>query len=199
MRGGEANDIAQDLNYRHLLFALFAPGTPEEDDAFQEALAKSRALKDAKDKSYVKNSGFLHRAKAMAWSRQLLQTGTVPAWELSLEMNEVLNAGYWPGACVGKYLGALAAAEGGRARAEQYFVNAEKAISANDPPGVVSLIRLTVLTEAYRSLHDETWLDKARALAKTLPDAIAPLSLPRWRDYLDNPESAPFPGLLYWY
>ncbi len=199
VRGGEANDIAQDLNYRHLLFVLFAPGTPEEDDAYQEALAKCRELKHTKDKSYVKNSGFLHRAKVMAWYRQLLRTGMAPAYKRALEMVEVLNARYWPGACVGKYLGALAAEEGRRAEAVRYFEKGEAAIADEEVPGVVSLIKLTVLAEAYRSLGDAAWLEKARKLAKTLPDSIAPITLPRWRAYLDNPANAEFPGLKYWY
>jgi hypothetical protein len=68
------------------------------------------------------------------------------------------------------------------------------------------MIRLTVLAEACRSLGDAEWLAQARELAKSIPESIAPLSLPRWREYLKAAEECLkansqlfFPGLNYWY
>lgn len=65
--------------------------------------------------------------------------------------------------------------------------------------GILGLIRLTICAEAYRSLHDESFLSLGRELL-SVPGALpAGPSLAAWTAYLRQPDTAPFPGLDYWY
>ena len=57
------------------------------------------------------------------------------------------------------------------------------------------MIRLTIFTEAWRSLGDETYKKQALELAGELADKYPSALL--WQDFLEG--RGEFPGLKYWY
>jgi hypothetical protein len=203
VESGRDHDIAQDLNYRYLYHALFLPGSPEEQEALEDASAKCRDLQDTGDPAAWKNRCFLARIQAFSWYRQLLRDGNAPHYEADWTMRELLRLPgrqEWLRATVAKYLGALAAAEGDRSRSEGLFGNALSALEQAGRTGVLAMIRLTVCAEAWRSLHATDYLQEARALwdgglAATGGNGV----LSCWGDWLKAPETAAFPGLRYWY
>ena len=66
------------------------------------------------------------------------------------------DAVFWLRALVKKYLGAIAASNGEREMSGQYFLEAVDLLKQDYGDSIIKFIRMTVLAEAYRSLHVET-------------------------------------------
>ena len=213
----ELADIAHDKNYRYLFYALFAPGSAEEKDAYRQAENVCNALQKQDAREARKNLYHLKRYQGMAWYRQLLMQQNMELQPFSIDgvfrqllrpsNNDSLDdigADDWIRACVGKYLGALETANGNVESGIRFFSNAINAIGDEKHPGIKTLIRITVCAEAYRSLVGKDnsianyYLDKARILIATLPKDASLCSLPLWKAYVEKPSTS-FPGLSYWY
>ena len=195
------SDIAQDMNYKHLLYALFEPGTEDEHIAFQDALNQIKDLKDHHDKAYEKNLRFLMRFQAFAWYRQLLYDGKPPRFEKTYDLKFIIADEYhadWLRCTICKYIGALEAANGNLDEARALFEKAFVSINDNENDAILILIKLTAYAEAYRSLRDEQYLNKAKLLLPKISPIVCQYSLPAWKAYIDNPNND-FPGLSYWY
>ena len=61
---------------------------------------------------------------------------------------------------------------------------------------ILSLIRMTILAEAWRSLGDEKYKIQALEALDPLQDQY-PRQIAKWRNYLNGKRS--FPGLEFWY
>lgn len=197
VRTGSDADIAQDLNYRCLYYALFEPDGEESDEAYEDASAKVRELQAQNAPAGDKNLLFLTHIRALGWYRVLLSGGQPHEVRLTSALRQLLRLENWLGATTAKYLAALDAALGRTDQARERFSQALNALTATS--GILGLIRLTICAEAYRSLHDESFLSLGRELL-SVPGALpAGPSLAAWTAYLRQPDTAPFPGLDYWY
>lgn len=197
VRIGSDADIAQDLNYRCLYYALFEPEGEESDEAYEDASAKVRELQAQNAPAGDKNLLFLTHIRALGWYRVLLSGGQPHEVRLTSALRQLLRLENWLGATTAKYLAALDAALGRTDQARERFSQALNALTATS--GILGLIRLTICAEAYRSLHDESFLSLGRELL-SVPGALpAGPSLAVWTAYLRQPDTAPFPGLDYWY
>ena len=203
------SDIVQDANYAHLWYALFAPESPEAVEAYKDAKNRRRGL-EARSPSRRKNEVFQMRQLSLAAYRRLLageDAAVVSKETFRLEREDSFlglidddDAEPWLRATIAKYLGALTAAKGGSADAENLFMIASTLIGncVHDP--VARKIAMTIRAEAYRSLHTlfpeeaASYLAEAKSLLEGVPDREN-----RWKNYLDTPDTSPFPGLSYWY
>ena len=150
MRDKAESDLAQDLNYRHLIFALFDPGTEVERSAFKDA---QRQLNELSEKSRENNLYFQLHQKTLALFNEWRRDGKkpdaaeLPAWRLPLE------AEGWLVAANRRHLGALAAVAGDAAEAMTCFAEGENALPlAKCWAPVLASIRLALLVQAACSL-----------------------------------------------
>lgn len=187
-------DIAQDLNYIHLWHAVFDPGSPAENKAWLDASNHIRCQLRNKPERQKKNEYFLRRQRAFAFYRTLLRNGSAASDLRDLRL-PAGQADDWLFAVTNKYLGALSAASGDKTGAERDFNEALEIFKESKNP-ILSLIRMTILAEAWRSLGDEKYknqaLDALDPLQKQYPRQYA-----KWHDYLNGKRS--FPGLEFWY
>ncbi|MGN0878616.1 MAG: hypothetical protein ACI4WT_04085 [Oligosphaeraceae bacterium] len=200
IRTGSDADIAQDLNYRFLYYALFMPNGEEASGAYEDAFAKVRELQAQNALVGDKNLLFLTRIQAFGWYRVLLSGGQPHEARLTSALRRLLRSeagsNNWLGATTAKYLAALDAALGRTEQARERFRLALDVLTATT--GILGMIRLTICAEAYRSLHDESFLALGRELLAR-HDLPSGSSLDAWTSYLQHPDTAPFPGLNYWY
>ena len=203
--GSEA-EIAHDLNYLHLYFAFFAPGTEEEQTAFDDAKKQldrlNQAEREQQEKGNAeKNLSYLKRSQSLAWYRLLLTNNVPPRYETSSFQKLLLETSQgtddWLRCCIAKYLGALEAASGNMDSARNYFQAAVSSIAPNQRQGVKALILLAAFAEAYRSLHEESFRYEAIALLNGSPDLLNYTIAREFRDFLTK--DAPFPALRFWY
>ncbi len=207
-------EIAHDLNYQHLFYALFDPGSDDELDAFLEAQKQYNRLMDEAQteddrRNATRNLFYLKRQQALAWYRILLSSGRPPQYMIDHDFDKLLldttwGADDWIRCCVAKCFGALEAANGRLDSAENYFRKAITAIAPEKSPGVISQIHLAALCEAFRTLHKEDYRQKALALLGTAPSLLDgqptspdPRITQLFKDFLDGIK--PFPGLFFWY
>ncbi len=203
------SDIVQDANYIHLWHALFDPSSRAAVDAYVDARNRRRGL-EARSPSRRKNEVYQMRQVSFAAYRRLLsgEDAAVVSKETFALEREIAFRGLiddddaepWLRATVAKYLGALAAARGEASDARSLFGEAISLIGDGGHDPVARKIAMTVRAEAYRSLRPLFPDEAARYLAeaKTLLDGV-PDRDHRWRNYLESPAVAPFPGLSYWY
>ena len=189
---GSAGDIAQDLNYRYLWYAIFEPETEDAAEAFEEA--KNHIDCNLQDNGNIqrKNRYFLYRYKAFALYRYLLAHKK----NITENFEDFLlpdDAFFWIKATVNKYIGALYAASGNLEKAEELFDCAIGNLSRSDP--VIKFIRMTALAEAYRSTGKDKYLHPAVQTAEELQPLYP--STEKWLNFLNGKED--FPGLNYWY
>ena len=177
---------------------MFEGCTPQPSEEAARAYAAANDQIERKLQTYPrcrkKNRYFLQRFKVQALYRRLLADGEKFSLDdRSEELPE--EAEFWLRALVWKYLGALAAANGEREAAAQYFSKAVELLEGCDND-IIAFIRMTILAEEYRSLREERFrraaLDAAGALSGNYSAPLAP-----WRDYLSG--GGAFPGLNYWY
>ena len=196
-------DIVQDANYVHLWHALFDPSSEEAVEAYAEAKKLRRRL-DALSPARRTNEVYQLRQLALAAYRRLLSGEAADAvaeetFRLESENSFFVlvddsDAEPWLRATVAKYMGALAAARDDSETAKELF---GKAVSFIGDGAVARKIAMTVRAEAFRSLRgrfpdvSSRYREEAKGLLVDIPD--------RWRVWLENPDTAPFPALSYWY
>ena len=188
---GSENDIAQDLNYRFMWHALFAPETPEAEACYREAQRHIRNNLEGRVRE--KNRRFLHRLKTFSLYRRLLGGGSGPE-----TLPEALRSEYthdWLAALTGKYVGALTAAAGQTAEAAEIFREYTGILRGAAEP-ILGFIQMTILAEAYRSTGETAYRDEAVSLLPPLKEPY-PGSVGQWEDFLNG--KSEFPGLKYWY
>ena len=149
------SNVAQDLNYRHLILALFEPGSAVEDEAFVRA---QRQLKELSRGSRLNNRYHQMRQKSLAYFNAWRNSADVLSED---KRNEVrLPAGDaegWLVAANRRHLGALAAAAGDAEEAKRCFDEGEKALPLNKCwAPVLGSIRFALLVQAACSLHERT-------------------------------------------
>ena len=144
------SNLAQDLNYRHLIFALFEPGSDVERSAFADA---QRQLNELSEKSRKNNLYFQLHQKTLALLNGWLRDGKkpdvdeLPAWRLPLE------AEGWLVAANRRHLGALAAAANEADEAAKCFAEGDGALTlAECWAPVLGSIRFALLVQAACSL-----------------------------------------------
>ena len=188
---GSEGDIAQDLNYRFMWYALFSPETPEAEKRYREA--KRHIYNNLEGKVREKNRRFLHRLKTFSLYRHLLGGGSEPE-----TLPETLRAEYphdWLAALTGKYVGALTAAAGQTTEAAEIFREYAGILRDASEP-ILRFIQMTILAEAYRSTGETAYREEAVALLALLKEPY-PGSVGQWEEFLRGKNS--FPGLNYWY
>ena len=186
-------NVAQDLNYCYLWYALFEPETADADRAFAEA--KNHHECRLGGEKQIRNRRHLKRLKAFALYRRWLADGAVP------EPEKIPNAlksefdGDWLAATTGKYVGALLAAAGNFNEAADTFKEYTDILRKRTEP-ILRFIQMTILAEAYRSIGEASYRKEALEVSELLKTSYSP-SIGAWIDFL-NGKSA-FPGLTYWY
>lgn len=145
------SNLAQDLNYRHLVFAIFEPGTKAEEMAFRDA---QQQLNELSEKAAKTNRYHQMRQKSLAllnaWrvGGDVPDKGTLAAWRLPLD------AEGWLIAANRRHLGALAAAAGDAIEAQRCFREGNEALPLDRCwAPVLASIRLALLVEAACSLR----------------------------------------------
>ena len=199
---GDPFEIARDLNYRHLWYALFEPGTKDELNNYSRAYDYSRQYIQSEEKKRV-NLNFLYRQRGLAVYRSLLsgREPLEPDWpELFYEAEQV-----WQRPLCGKYRGALLAHQGDRDQAQRYFADAYSALENMTSP-LLRYLCVTIASEACRSMLNlnepelaARYQQAGLALFATTPEFNQYPSRAAWQAYLTAPEVAPFPGLKYYY
>ena len=144
------SNLAQDLNYRHLIFALFEPGSDVERSAFKDA---QRQLNELSEKSRRNNLYFQLHQKTLAllngWQRdgKKPDVDELPAWRLPLESEG------WLVAANRRHLGALAAAANEADEAAKCFAEGDGALALTECwAPVLGSIRFALLVQAACSL-----------------------------------------------
>lgn len=188
-------DIAQDLNYNYLWYVLFDPISTKAALAYAQAHDHIERNLQLYPQSQKKNRHFLQRFKMQALYRQLLTSGEMDPVDYQAE-DLPEEAVFWLQALVKKYLAAIAAANGEKEIAEQYFMKASELLEQGVEDNIIAFIRMTTLAEAYRSLRSENWREVALSSLRHLSDKYH-TSLSQWRNYLLNKTA--YPGLNYWY
>ena len=78
LRETAESNVAQDLNYNHLWYALYEPGSAAEREAYESALAQ---LSELGDHACRKNRDFLFRQKSLAYLNAWKRDGKLPSIE----------------------------------------------------------------------------------------------------------------------
>ncbi len=191
-KNNSAGDVAQDLNYRYLWYALFEPESNEAEECFSEAYSYIICNLQDNRNIQTKNKNFLFRFKAFAMYRHLLTKQSIKTENFS--KYQLPDDAYpWLKGTVCKYLGALYAAQGKITEAERMFAESIRNLSWHD--SIIQFIKMTAYAEAYRSLGKDDDRQQALQLAvdllKTYPSAEY------WISFLLGKDE--FPGLKYWY
>ena len=192
---GSEQDIAQDLNYNYLWYVLFDPASEAADLAYKRANDHIERNLQSYPKSQKKNRYFLQRLKMQALYRRLLEGERIH--ELDYQYEDLPeDAIFWLRALVGKYLGAIASANGKEVLACRYFNDAVRLLEMGMEDNIIAFIRMTVLVEAYHSLHKEEYRESATDALNCLTPHY-PNALKIWQNYLMS--GGRHPGLDYWY
>ena len=188
-------DIAQDLNYNYLWYVLFDPASEAADFAYKKANDHIERNLQTYPQSQKKNRYFLQRFKMQALYRRLLEGEIIH--ELDYQCEELPeDALFWLRALVGKYLGAIAAANGKQDLASHYFSDAIALLEMGIDDNIIAFIRMTILVEAYHSLHKEEYRESALETLSGLTPQYHN-ALKSWHNYLMS--DGRYPGLDYWY
>lgn len=150
LKSENPGDIGHDLNYQHLYYALFAPGTPDELEYY-------RITRNHHNQSENRefNLDYLARQRNLAAYRSLLTNGVKLSAGRIKEL-PACNRNDWITATILKYQGALYAAIGEPAQAEECFDHAIKMVE-NAGGSVIRGIGMTIAAEAWRSLHRDEY------------------------------------------
>lgn len=188
-------DIAQDLNNCYLWYVLFDPASTDAALAYTRANDHIERNLQSDPRKQKKNRYFLQCFKMQALYRRLLSGEKIPSFDYQAE--ELPDeAFFWLQALVQKYLAAIAAANGEKKLAEEYFSKASALLEQEIDDNIIAFIRMTILAEAYRSLEDQRFrqaaLDSFGPLTGKYLTALSP-----WRNYLLNKTA--YPGLNYRY
>lgn len=145
------SNLAQDLNYRHLIFAIFEPGTKAEEMAFRYA---QQQLNELSEKAAKTNRYHQMRQKSLALLNAWRAGGAVPDKDTLGNCRLPLDAEGWLIAANRRHLGALAAAAGDAIEAQRCFKEGDEALPLDRCwAPVLASIRLTLLVQAGCSLR----------------------------------------------
>lgn len=148
----EAN-IAQDLNYKHLWYALFSSGTEEEKDAYKDAFCHS--INNLSEQASRTNLYYLKRQKSLALLNSWHKTGLIASQDERIQVLLPMDdADNWLVSANRRHLGALAAADGCIDEAVNYFNEGDVKLPFEmcfSP--ILATIRLTLLLQAASSLR----------------------------------------------
>ena len=144
------SNLAQDLNYRHLVFAIFEPGAVAETLAFKDA---QRQLNELSEKTAKTNRYHQIRQKSLALLNAWRAGGEKPDDNMLAEWRLPSDAEGWLIAANRRHLGGLAAAAGDEEEAKRCFAEGEKALPLSGCwAPVLASIRLALLVQAACSL-----------------------------------------------
>ena len=161
------SNVAQDLNYRHLLFALFDPGSGDERSAFDEA---SEQLNNISSANSVRNNRYHQmRQKSLAYFNAWRNGAAVPgsSERAAVRLPAPPEAEGWLVAANRRHLGALAAAADDADEAAKCFAEGDKALPLDACwAPVLGSTRLASLVQASCSLTACGKKDEAGMYAK---------------------------------
>lgn len=200
-------NCGQDANYLLLWEALFNPqGVPAAAAKAKRQADRNRDKGDLEDA--VKNDSFRHRFEALGLYRAVLLGQPVPVIDECAEVEKKIenhDCVAWIRATIGKYLGAVAAAQGDVTVACRRFKDAVTPL-AKDNRAVYKVIQMTIFAEAYRSLRrfpeHTAFAQEMRKRALALFDEPGSRNWNKdaWRVWLQTEGTDKlFPGLNYWY
>ena len=200
-------NCGQDANYLLLCNALNNPGgVPDAAVKAKRCADRNRENGDLEDA--VKNDRYRHRFEALGLYRAVLSGQPAPTLDEYADVEREIgnpDCDVWIRATIGKYLGAVAAAQGDVTVACRRFKEAATPL-AKDDSAVLKIIQMTIFAEAYRSLRrfpeHTVFAQEMRknALALFTDPGSANWRKDVWRDWLqtEGPDEQ-FPGLNYWY
>ncbi len=195
---GKAVDLAQDINYKCLYYALFEPGSRAEKRAFHDALSKIRDLEEIDQAAYKNNHVYYDLYRCFSFYRQLLRDKAVPPDYKDCPGLSCIEENSWRKALMAKYLGALRAASGETGKARKLFDGAIKTLNSETSVStILGFIKATVYAEAYRSLGDSIYLEEGRKMFGNSNNKSHQAQV--WKGYFDSGGAVVFPGLGYWY
>lgn len=188
-------EIAQDLNNNYLWYVLFDPGSTDAALAYIRANDHIERNLQSYPQSQKKNRYFLQCFKMQALYRRLLAGEKTSSVDYQAEElpDEAI---FWLRALVQKYLAAIAAANGEKKLAEEYFSKASALLKQEIDNNIIAFIRMTILAEAYRSQGKTEDKDAALQLLRDILSKNAGTA-DKWKLFLKD--NAGFPGLSYWY
>ena len=190
-------DAAQDLNYVHLWHAVFKPGSPEEDQTWQDAGEHIRRQLKNHPESAAKNKYYLCRQRAFAGYRNLLKNGSLPPDPVQFRSLRLPRgkADDWLFAVTSKYIAAVEAAAGMNDQAKADFDEALAVLKPTKHP-ILAFIRMTILAEAWRSLRLPQYREQALSALDDLQE-LYHRQYEKWHGFLLGKRD--FPGWEYWY
>lgn len=210
---GKIVDIIRDLNYRHLWYAFFDPGS--EDERCEYAFARNYLQENSnqfEDKEYNGNLQYQFRQRCLAAYFQILRKN-------QCSNSSIINERYpsikeptaWLKALSFKYLGAVNAFCNNGEEALKNYDEAVELLEKDASP-LFKYICMTIASDAYRSfsaLGDaqtaERYRKKALELFSANGDFISFRSSTKWLKFLNAPweefqaSGEDFPGLHYYY
>lgn len=200
-------NCGQDANYLLLWEALFNPqGVPDAVAKAKRLADRNRANGDVVDAT--KNDHYRRRFSALGLYRAVLSGQPAPTLDEYADVEREIgnpDCDVWIRATIGKYLGAVAAAQGDVTVACRRFKEAVTPL-AKDDSAVLKIIQMTIFAEAYRSLRrfpeHTVFAQEMRknALALFTDPGSANWRKDVWRDWLQaEGQDEQFPGLNYWY
>ena len=195
-------DVAQDLNYLGLWYALFQQDGPDADAAFKEAKHHiDKNLQDFKA-AQAKNQHHLTRIEALRLYHR---------WRISGKIGDSRSCDFAPGkvedwivAVWARCIGAVAAASGDGVSALEVFMRGDETLSLKACEGrgnVILGIRFTLLVQAWASLtdmgdfeHAKYFKESAFEMLKQHADFSKRSNFGDWAKHLDsfpNPRRLP--------
>jgi tetratricopeptide (TPR) repeat protein len=145
------SNVQQDMNYLHLGYALFEPGTDGERN--QCRIAEEHLL-SLSEHSRRKNRMFLQRQKSLALLNGWQKSRVIPDRELVEDAKAPIDSGGWLIAANRSHLGTLYAAIGDFEEAKRLFQEGEAALSFDKCfSPVLASIRFILLVRAACSLR----------------------------------------------
>ena len=208
------DDIVRDMNYLHLCYAVFTPGSEDELRTFEEARDYLQENSNQiEDKAYNNNLQFQFRQRCLAAYFQILKDNQCCDGNIINEKYPPVKEPFnYLKALSFKYLGAINAFYGNSEEAKKLFEEAIKLLE-NETSPLFQFICMTIAAEAYRSfskLGDQQTAEQYRQIAKKLFSDNSNfntfhISQRRWAEFLESSweefdaSGEDFPGLHYYY
>lgn len=205
------DDVIRDMNYRHLWYSLFEPGSEDERKYYNMAVQETKD-NQSPGASKDNNRNFQFRQKCLAAYRRILLSRANPDVSCSDEpIPAPANIQFWVEALIYKYQAAALAAQNRKADAKDKF-DKSIAIMTTIASPLIQYIAMTIAAEAYRSfsvLGDASTADYYRQAALGLFSGCKDFrdfkTAPSWKQFLNTPwdefqaTGEDFPGLNYYY
>ena len=210
---GKLIEIIRDLNYRHLYYAFFKPGS--EDERSEYMFARNYLQENSnqfEDKEYNGNLQYQFRQRCLAAYFQILREKQCRDCIIIKERYPSINNPiYWLKALSFKYLGAVNVFCNNSEEAQKYYDEAVELLEKDASP-LIKFICMTIAADAYRSFSSlgdaqtaERYRKKALELFSANGDFISFRSSTQWLNFLNTSwaefqaSGEDFPGLHYYY